>query len=260
MRHTCAVILMCAAATVGPGFAQNAGTTKEAQGSLPCGDLVNRGPATKEDEQPWRCPPPSDKMKNIEDGTKRALACEWGDPKAVRHVLEALRLFTIPEPEDGEGLVPVQESAEKALSELIKEAPGSKGLYTAALGDPDKHGEPRAQGLPDFLDDLAEANTQNLKKPENEDDLFKQAGDEIDQIFASPEGPQKLVKIRDFFAQDKHVALYKLLKAYPGYGTDPEQPATQGYACSLEILRAAYGMNADRLKEVVTEKVTGPKK
>jgi hypothetical protein len=252
--------MICATAIVVPGFAQNPGE-KKTLAPQPCDDLAKRGPNTKEDKKQWPCPPPPDKVTNIEDGTKRALACEWVDPTAVRHVLEALRFYTIPELKNGRGLRTPSESAKEALNQLIiKGDPKYTGLYTAATGDPDEQGEPRAQGLPDFLDDLAEANTQNLNKPENEDDLFKQAGAKIDQIFASPEGPQELVKIKDLFAQEKHVALYELLKAYPGYDTDPEQPATQDYACSLETLRAAYQMKADRLQEVVIEKVTGPKK
>lgn len=247
MSRSYAATFFCAAALSGLGLAQNTGPK--------CDD-----PAPTKAGAPKHldCPPAPSVPKNVDAGAKAALACEWIEPAAVGRVLEALRYYTIPV--DAGVLLDPTTAKTNALRDLIQGDPTFTGLYTAALGDPDTNGRPQAQGLPDFLDDISEANTLNEKKPDNEDLLLEDAGQRIDEIFATPTGMQDLMKVNDSFSHDKHVALYQLLKAYPGYNGDPSAPATQDYACRLEVLRAAYQMSSDRLAKLVADKISPAKK
>ena len=107
---------------------------------------------------PPPCPPPA--AKDIADGAKSALACEWLDPKAVVHALKALQLYTTPvRKTPGGEFLDSREAAKQALQELIAGDPGHEDLYRGAQGEPDNEGQPEAAGESNFLDTLAKANT-----------------------------------------------------------------------------------------------------
>jgi hypothetical protein len=216
---------------------------------------------------------PPKSSDNIEDFTRVALACEWkdADMDGVTHVLSAFQLLTSSsQAPDLDGRV---------LKELEwADHPNLKGLYRAAMGDPDEYGHPTVQGLPNFLDALAKAN--NLK--ENDRDLFNSTNKLIDKIFSKPptatppthepkKGPQKaeedpgpvaIARINTYFSgKEDYVALYLLLDAYPKpKGTGPTlTAATQEYANALEKFRAAFEMDTDRLAKQVAARITAQK-
>lgn len=195
----------------------------------------------------------SSKTQNISELTKAALACEWIDPNGKQHTLNALRYLTVPTPKKrASHSLNTEEAADQALSELIEGAPGNEDLYRAALGEPDKDGRPTAQGLAAFLDMLAKANTLNKQKPQDEDCLFNDAQARIEQIFASGDGKQALVKINDSFnSKDNYVALYYLLEKC--------STACNGGFKDLEILRAAFEMNTDHLASLVAQQISPSK-
>jgi hypothetical protein len=190
-------------------------------------------------------PPPPKPPENIADGTKAALACEWIDPSGVQQVLNAFRFLTRgPQTPDLSLLV---------LKELEKGDPYpiDQGLYAAALGDPDANG-PRVQGLPDFLDTLAKANTLKKKKPDDEDKLFDSTKGIVDKLFySSGSGKLALVQISESFGlKNNYLGLYQLLAAAWGQNHDKTD---------LEKLRAAFEMNTDKLAKQVAAKITAAK-
>jgi hypothetical protein len=207
------------------------------------------------------CPPPP--PPNIHDGTKAALACEWISADGVLHNLKALEDYAV-----GDGIPDAPAAAAQALCELISGDPTDEDLYRAAQGLPDatcppngspgQSGELSSQGLPDFLDLLEKANILNKKAPADEDQLFSDADTVIGEIFNNPSGKQELSRIHDLFSQKKtHVALFRLLKAYPF--VDSGAANRVAYALKLQILRAAYEMNADHLATLVAGKIAKAK-
>jgi hypothetical protein len=247
MHTISAVILISVAVSVGSGLAAGPSCPDPATGKL------SQAKAPKHD----MCPAPA--ASDVDGGTKAALACEWIDTKSVRHVLEALRYYT--NPVEGGQLLDPNDAKRGALYQLAIGDPTNEQLYVPAQGDPDSSGRPQAQGLPDILDDLAEANTLNQQKDtDDEIYLFQAASSEVGEIFASARGKKHLMLVKDLFANDKHAALYELLKAYPGYSDDPDETATQDYACKLEVLRAAYQMRPERLAKAVADKISKSKK
>jgi len=192
-------------------------------------------------------PPPPQPQKppdNLADGTKAALACEWIDPSGVEQVLNALQFLTSgPQAPD---------LGRQVLNELIKgdRYPIDQGVYAAAMGDPDANG-PRVQGLPDFLDTLAKANTLKKKKPDDEDKLFDSTKDIVDEMFNSGgSGKLALVRINESFGlKNNYLGLYQLLAAA---WLDHDET-------DLEKLRAAFEMNTDKLAKQVAAKITAAK-
>lgn len=190
-------------------------------------------------------PPPPKPPENLADGTKAALACEWIDPSGVQQVLNAFRFLTSgPQTPDLSLLV---------LKELEKGDPYpiDQGLYAAALGDPDANG-PRVQGLPDFLDTLAKANTLKNKKPDDEDKLFDSTKGIVNKMFNSGgSGKLALVQISESFGlKNNYLGLYQLLAAAWERNHDKTD---------LEKLRAAFEMNTDKLAKQVAAKITATK-
>lgn len=170
------------------------------------------------DKTPLNCknPPEAD---NIAKGTHDALACEWVNPKAAEHVLYALQLLTTPTRKKGGDFLGPLEADKLALHELITGDPSHEDLYRAAMGVPDPNGQPTAQGLPDFPNTVAKANTLNKDKndPTDEHDLFDRSQKVIGEIFKTSTGKQALVVIHDSFSRkDNHVALFQLLVACLG--------------------------------------------
>jgi hypothetical protein len=189
-------------------------------------------------------PPPPKAPENLTDGTKAALACEWIDPSGVEQVLNALQFLTSgPQ---------APNLSRRVLNELDKGDPYpiDRGLYAAALGDPDANG-PRVQGLTDFLDTLARANTLKKKKTDDEDKLFDSTKDIVDEIFNSGgSGKLALVRINESFGlKNNYLGLYQLLAAA---WLDHDET-------DLEKLRAAFEMNTDKLAKQVAAKITAAK-
>lgn len=189
------------------------------------------------------CPPPPGKI--LADRTKAALACEWLEPRVVSHMLHALEL----------SIGNSKDTVNELLGELAKGAPSKKVLYRTALGNPDAHGQPTIQGLPDMLENLATANTRNTQKMEEPETsyLFLDAARLISSVFDDDDGILAVATIDGLFNQgNKHRALYELLSAIPE--GDPH------YVHDLETLRAAYEKDSDRLKKLFDDKILVPKK
>jgi hypothetical protein len=196
---------------------------------------------------------------NVADGTKLALECEWIDTERgeVQHVLNAFSMLV-----SGPQAAGV---AKAVLDELGKrDHPLDQSFFQAALGDPDNYGEPRVQGLPNFLDTLAKANTiigegQNKDADEQKIRLFSCTKDRINDIFRAScgiaescdTGPSALAKVNDAFNQkNNYVALYELLNAaWQRYGN----------ANDLEKLRAAFQVDVDLLAKQVAAAISPPK-
>lgn len=244
-RLTCAVLLIGAVGTLGL-HAKNAAHEMRLR-LLP--SYIN--PTHRVAEAPSPAVPPAKPPDNIEDETKTALANEWTQPDGVKHVLEALKLLTSSSPD------PFKLNLE-VLSELKlggRNNEDLEDLYRAAMGVPDRDGRPTVQGLPNFLDILAKANTLK-KKPADEDGLFASTQTIIDAIFGTGPGKLGLVKINDSFGRkENYVALFQLLDAYP----KPNDECDQNCANDLEKLRAAFEMNTDRLAKQVAAKITASK-
>ena len=186
--------------------------------------------------------------QNIADATKTALACEWIDPNAVDNVLAAFYLLTSgPRTEGPRCIIHVLEIGDKY--------PSDKGVYSAAMGNPDKYDQPATQGLPDFLDVLAKANTLKKKAPEDEDTLFAATKTMIQVIFGTEQGKRDLLQINDSFAHnDNNVALRQLLTAYHGDDSDKVS-----YVKNLERLRAAFEMNSAKLAKQIAATIKAAK-
>lgn len=255
-RVSCALILICAGAALGLG-GQNASDDK--------------GPQAPPNE-PAQCtavkarPPSPSKTHNIEDDTKAALANQWIAPEATGHVLKALEWLTSSSRDP--------KVDREVLDELKIGDTSQEGLYLAAMGNPDDYGQPRVQGLPNFVDTLAKANRLNLQQSNDEDQLFTCTAALIENIFnkksktptppaentnrhqqktpQKPEedpGPVALARVHDSFSRkDNYLALLQLMNAY--------QKDAANYSGDLEKLRAAFEMNADRLALQVAAKIT----
>lgn len=225
---------------------------------------------------------------DIETNTKAALAAEWDDPDETKYVLNAFQLLTsgslaadldcrvLDELRLGSHENPHQ----KDLCKVVRNDPGSQGLYRVAIGDPDDSGQPTLQGMPSFVDVLAKANKLNLEAPGDEDNLFACTKDLIQIIFThesslapslaelkknqtSSEKVQGLVvlaRINGYFSgKMNYVALYLLLDAYPKpdkSNTDQERCI---YADNLGKLRAAFEMNTGKLATQVAAKISAQK-
>jgi hypothetical protein len=186
--------------------------------------------------------------------TQTALASEWGDTNRLQHTLEAFRLLTMP----GQLHNFLDVDSKSALQELKKGAraqstPTDADLYQAA------------SALPDFLDWVATANTLVRDKAKSGcvDHLLAAAKPLIDKIFMtasdpaipdSKSGAQKIIEINDLFTQkNNYAALYCLLSAFP---KDPYH--NDAYPKGLEILRAAFAADPDRLAKLVSDKISAP--
>jgi hypothetical protein len=189
---------------------------------------------------------PAKAPDNIADATKAALASDWLDPSRVDHTLKAFALLTSSSQDFS--------LSNRVLDELNYGDGANKGLYTVAMGAPDRNGQPTLQGLPDFVDMLAKANTLNLKAPDDEDKLFASTKCLTQTIFSNPQGKGHLVRINDsFVSKNNNVALRQLLEAYPSKGDSPP------YASALEQFRAAFEMNADKLAKQIAVKIAPAK-
>jgi hypothetical protein len=256
-------MIVCAAASTGLLSAQNTGA------NFPASQVSYQAPvgnAGKPDspKDPCNPVPPA---KNIDDGTKAELACEWIDPNGVLHTLKALEYYTV-----GDDHSDTHDAAKQALCELIKGRPGAEDLYRAAQGWPDAPCAPYAkspppdpitsQGLPDFLDSLEKANTLGKKAPADEDQLFSDADKLICDIFTKPAtGKQELSRINDYFSRKQNqVALFRLLDAYPKVAEAVPGALTVTYAKHLETLRAAYEMNISHLALLVAQRIAAATK
>lgn len=204
MRHTCAAITICTAASLGLGFAQD-----------------------------------------IPTDTSNALATEWKAPASTLNCLRALGIYTTYTLPGSTVPLSPPDVAAAALKELLLGVPAADlptitDLYKVA------------QEHADFLDMLANANTLKTQ-PEQEEALFAIAGGLIKTIYdTTPDGKQNLAAVQASSAQKNYyLAIYQLLKAYP---------ADKAYADNLEILRACYKKNADRLFKLVSDRILGAKK
>ena len=203
------------------------------------------GAAAQGQSNPCPQPPPSD----ISSGFKAAITREWLDPKAVRHVLNALKLYI----DSGATNVTM------ALRELVRGDHCNEDLYRAALGVPDATGQPAAQGLPDVLQTIATANTRKTQDMEDgeKDKLFKGTLELINRIFNDDEhdGKQALVRINSLFNRpDNFRALYELLDALRKVKGHPDSSVID-----LETLRAAFESDTGRLMRVVAKKISAKK-
>lgn len=192
-----------------------------------------------------------DQKTDLAGLTQTALATEWGDPTKLQHALDALGLLTLPS--QLHNFLDVD--SKSALQELKKGALTRRDadLYQAA------------SSLPDFLDWVATANTLVRDKAKSGcvDHLMDATKPLIDNIFtiasdpAKPEsksGAQKIIEINDLFTQkNNYAALYLLLSSFPK-GSPPNGADARG----LEILRAAFAADPDRLAKLVSDKISAP--
>jgi hypothetical protein len=247
LRFACAVFLLCGFVNVQLN-AQIPTDTQQKERKKCEADVLNPPKVPPVAKPPGPAPDP-EPPGNIQDGTKAALACEWNDSSGVEYVLRAFGYLT--------NSLPTPDPELRALTELQNgdRYPIDRGLYATAMGrDPDSGDQPTVQGLPNFLDMLAKANTLHKKKPDDESGLFDSTKDIIDEIFLTRDvpntGPIALARINESFSRkDNYLALYQLLDS-----------AWQGHdANDLEMLRAAFDMNLDRLAKQVAAKITAAK-
>ena len=263
-RLACSMLLICAVTTF--QLSAQAPTPEEQKQQAKCeADVRNAGfrlsdvPPPTEDEKKQRAqcevdvlnsgkPADAKPPENIADATKAALACEWHDPNAVDHVLDAFYLLTT-------GPLIVSTRCVIQVLEKGDPYPFDEGLYSAAMGSPDEYDQPAAQGLPNFLDVLAKANTLKQKAPDDEDKLFKSTQNIIQVIFFAERGKRNLIQINDSFAHHNfYVAIRQLLQACPKKSIDK-----LSYEQALEQLRAAFEMNAEKLAKQIAAKIAGTK-
>jgi hypothetical protein len=233
-RAACAILLILAATML----VLHAQTPTGAEQRAKCeADVLNSGNASE-------AKPPD----NIADGTKAALACEWIDPEGVVSVLAAFHLLT----------TAPRTASPKALLRKLDEGdpyPVDRDFYSAAIGVPDEKDQLTGQGLADFVDILAKANTLKKKAPDDEDALFASTKAIIQLIFCTETGKLNLVRVNDSFQRkNNYIALRQLLEAYPADKND-----RVSYARILELLRAAFEMNTDKLAKQVSGKITAAK-
>ena len=187
----------------------------------------------------------ADAPKNIADATAAALKSDWLQPERVDKILKVFGIMV------QSSAVPFRVNSE-VLALLNKTSPENSWLYRAALGDPDKYGQPQTPGAADFLDTLAKANTLKLKKPADETYLFGGTQTLINEIFQTGPGKLSLLKINDAFNNsNKYLALFKLLEAYWEWAENTSPEAKRTYPLDLEKFRAAFEMNEPRLAKQV---------
>jgi hypothetical protein len=212
-------------------------------------DAAILAPQAQVPPKPPVCPspplPPASPPDNLADATKSALACAWID--GTDHVLEAFRLLT-----NGP---PVTNTNRNVLAALHDASPQNDDLFRAALGNPDKYGEPRVQGLPDFVDTISKAGRRGTvdekDKVKYQIKLFSCTQFIIDELFKSPKGKTAIAEVNDAFTQkNNYVALYKLLREVWKRDGEPFD------ADHLEKLRAAFGVSVDNLAKQVAAKIT----
>jgi hypothetical protein len=236
MYFSGSAVMVCFFASVGVVFAQSA-PPQPAEVRAACQDEAYSAYGGTQSKKP--------DTHNIESDTKAVLAAKWSDSNTVVHALRALGYLTVPTKLNKRGFV--EPHPAEALTELESgSSPSDKDLLEAVS---------KSSGL---LDDLAQAQT--LFKgtdvtPVCEKAVFASAKQLIDIIYQSapptdPKGPggkQKIVEIDEAFGgSDNHVALYLLLNAYP----NPEANTDK-----LEILRAAFVIDAKRLAKLVSDKI-----
>jgi hypothetical protein len=212
-----------------------------------------------------------DDSSNTEDDAKKQLKAEWTEPTHVQNVLNAFQLLVAAPPPDRLGCKVLVElgggdpEAEPAhVCKNVRTRSERQDTYRAALGDPgddNHHGEPEINTGINFVDDLAKANTLELKAPLDEARLFACTDSLIGTIYRPPAGfapasqlPGQIAieKIDELFkAGDSDTAVYQLLDAFPA--NDP------GYIEYLEDLRAAFEMDTKALAAQVAKKTTGKK-
>jgi hypothetical protein len=245
LRIACAVILICAAATL------DLRAQDPCTGGLCCADAALNPPPPPPPPPAVSpsspCPPA---FQANPDGTKAALACEWLDTTGgAKSALLALQLLTDPTPPP---------DLNQQLLLLLREFPPDNrdpGLYLEALQNPKI----------DFLDLLAKANTitpLEKKKPwskqkDDKNKLFECTQSMINNIFnAVPvrpdniqhSGPIILAEINSSFGKKNyHLALRQLLDAYVAFANN----VTPNYVRPLEKFRAAFEMDADKLASQV---------
>lgn len=213
MRHICATITICTAASVGLGLAQD-----------------------------------------IPTDTSKARAYEWKTPATTKYCLAAFRLYATYTANEGEHPLSVEYVETAALKALLKGIPGANEA-------PAKDLLATAQGLPGFLDWLAEANTLTPTPPADpREALLKEAMKRIDWIYDNvPEGKQHLSAVREVI-QNRHLALFRLLDAYPKPAENASEADAKAYADGLEFLRAAYQAESSELFALVSNKIVPQQK
>lgn len=199
--------------------------------------------------KPPVCPspplPPASPPDNLADATKSALACAWIDQ--TDDVLEAFRLLT--------GSPPVANVNQRLLTALGTASPQNGDLFRAALGNPDRYGEPRVQGLPDLVDTIAKASRRETvearDKVKYQIKLFGCTQFVIDKLFNTSKGKTAIAEVNDAFTQkNNYLALYRLLEEVWNRDGEPFD------ADHLEKLRAAFGVSVDDLAKQVSTKIT----
>jgi hypothetical protein len=182
--------------------------------------------------------------QDIPTDTSSTLAAEWKAPASASNCLTALGIYTTYTlPGSAVPLSP-KDAADAALAVLLTGIPPANlvsitDLYTVA------------QGRADFIDRLAKANTLNTPAA-GEASLFLMADALIQAIYGTPPGKQDLYKVQASSLQENYyLSIFLLPKAYPG--SNPI--AARSYADNLEILRACFKMNADRLNARTDERV-----
>jgi hypothetical protein len=208
--------------------------------------------------EPAQCPTPmASPTPDSVTLLKLDLACEWVSPKGVTKTLAAFRFLATFNPADG-SQPDARTAARDALKKLGKGDPANKDLYSGALGDPGSK-DPDFQGLPSFLDMVAEASTRKFENPKHYGYLTRKATNLIEEISNAPGGRRQLAKVQAAFtAGNKHLALYLLLAAYPRVDKTASDPDKVAYARKLELLRAAGAMKID-LAKLVAAKTSGSK-
>jgi hypothetical protein len=192
-------------------------------------------------------------QEDIPTDTERALAKEWNNPATTQYCLNALRLYTTNATPDG-GFLPSAEAEQKALEELVKGAAGNAGTYKVAKATTDFAGTLAKANTRDTKADTGDANADKKKV----DDLFAEAKTEIDKIYATEEGKEKLNLVQQL--ADRKLKILQLLEAYP-----KPVPLDGAYAKSLETFRACYKYKdkdmegSDRLFKLVSDKILGHK-
>jgi hypothetical protein len=203
---------------------------------------------------------------HIPEDTAAMLACEWLQPKTTGHVLNALELLTTSKNEPNPKAAADPKVLLKVLNELVNSDVDDtlpswyRGVYRAALGDPDIDGRLRGVPLPNLLDTLAKANNLNSKEKGKSNDeqeqasheqcLFKDTDGFVSGIYNDGDGPVTIAKIYQSFIKSTYFGFYELLKA--GWDDKASPDDKQKYVKNLEEFRAAFELNGDKLvKQVV---------
>jgi hypothetical protein len=203
---------------------------------------------------PTPCPNPKPPCPPSEtNDAKSVLACEWLDPNSISHMVEALKLYIDNNKMNANAVLSKLEEGDHCNKNR------DKSLYEAALGYPDKNGEPTTRARPDILDILATANTRNTDDMNEgaEKTLFTDTETLIKKIHNSGDtGARALAEIDSNYKDFPHLAIYKLLNAVPVPKCVNDTPAARAtYVQDLETLRAACEKNRDKVFKLVTKEV-----